>query len=178
MTLQDAARHRRRLAIVPISAAFVALAVLGAMAARDIRAGGAANAALAQYQYGQADLTITKVDHPDPVHVLSDLVYSIVVANNGPHEAFDVRVTDVLPNDVRLAVVSGDELGCTSTGPALECRFGDLEPGERATMTILVWIGIPGHVKNVATVRSASPDPKLRNNRATARTVVVATAAR
>jgi uncharacterized repeat protein (TIGR01451 family) len=53
-----------------------------------------------------ADLSVVKVDSPDPVVVGSTLTYTVTVANAGPDTATDVLVFDFLPDGVVFQDVS------------------------------------------------------------------------
>src|SRR5437763_6489608 len=44
-----------------------------------------------------ADLSVTKVDSPDPVNTGSTLTYTITVTNNGPDPASSASLSDTLP---------------------------------------------------------------------------------
>src|SRR6266403_706417 len=44
-----------------------------------------------------ADISVTKVDSPDPVNTGASLTYSITVSNNGPDTAVNASWTDTLP---------------------------------------------------------------------------------
>ena len=46
-----------------------------------------------------ADLTVSKVDSPDPVVVGKRLTYTITVTNLGPDTATGVALTDDLPDE-------------------------------------------------------------------------------
>src|SRR2546428_10417885 len=62
-----------------------------------------------------ADLSVTKVDSPDPVNAGSNLTYTITVTNNGPDAAANASWSDTLPAGatiVSLPAVAG--LGCTA----------------------------------------------------------------
>lgn len=71
-----------------------------------------------------ADLFIQKLG-PSTVQVGTEIAYNLVVHNNGPDAAEDVRVTDELPPGV--SVVSVPE-GCSVSSGTVTCDVGVMEP--------------------------------------------------
>ena len=126
----------------------------------------------------QADLEIAKSDSTDPVEVGQQIVYTLVITNNGP--SFDsVIVTDTLPTGVAFVSASP---GCTyqpaSVPHTVVCSADLVPPGSSATLTITVTApGTPGSITNAASVQTANTDPNLGNNADTEATEVVAAAA-
>ncbi|MFN5770867.1 MAG: SdrD B-like domain-containing protein [Pirellulaceae bacterium] len=123
----------------------------------------------------QVDLAITKIDLADPVVTGSTLSYTLTVTNVGSSTANNVRITDLLPN--QLAFVSGS----TSTGGSvtningtLTANIGTLPPGGSATVTIntTVQSTTPGIITNTATVAADEVDSNTSNNSATATTTL------
>ena len=47
----------------------------------------------------QADLSVTKVDSPDPVFAGQNITYNITLTNNGPSNAQSVKLTDAVPTN-------------------------------------------------------------------------------
>ena len=47
--------------------------------------------------FGQADLSVTKTDSPDPVCVNGNITYTINFTNNGPGPGSNTTVTDAVP---------------------------------------------------------------------------------
>ena len=111
-------------------------------------------------------LEASKDDDPDPVAEGEILTYTIEVENtaapdeNGANDATDVVVTDRLP--ASTAFVSADSTRGTcnpeppegTLGATVICRIGDLEPGQRATVTIRVEPQATGRIINTAEVDS------------------------
>ena len=69
---------------------------------------------------GPADLALTKADNPDPAPAGGELLYTLVVTNNGPNHATNVVVTDTLPAGVT------PDLGHAEPGELLGDGPGDL----------------------------------------------------
>lgn len=133
-------------------------------------------------QPGTANLKIVKSDSPDPVHVGSQLTYTIGVENLGPAPATGVTVTDNLPKNVDVVSASGPGGSCAVEGGKITCAFGTLKPigvnygGTQVTATIVVVPRATGTIRNTATVKSDQKDPVNANNRAGASTRVIGVA--
>ena len=111
-----------------------------------------------------SDLSVSKTDDVDPVEAGSSFVYVISVANQGPGDAADVVVEDVLPAGLTLLSTAGcaeDPFGVPT------CSLGTIPAGLSAEYTIAVTTDsdITGLVTNQATVSSVSVnDPYAANN--------------
>ncbi|MCC7362611.1 MAG: DUF11 domain-containing protein [Anaerolineales bacterium] len=127
-----------------------------------------------------ADVSVVKTATPEPVTAGEIVTYTLTVYNAGPSRATAVVVTDTLP--VNVTHVSNDA-GCSVLGGAPErvvCNLGALDAGQTVNLEIVVRVAAgtaPGStLNNQAVVRSATPDPNLGNNTATALTTVTALA--
>jgi uncharacterized repeat protein (TIGR01451 family) len=108
------------------------------------------------------DLVVTKSDDPDPVIINNTLTYTIDVINNGPDDAVDVQVTDLLPQlpsgafvtFVSAAASRGQ--GCTEAGGMVDCPLGTMAARDTAAVTIEV-------IPTEATVPAPSPPPTMSN---------------
>lgn len=126
-----------------------------------------------------ADLSVSKVDTPDPVTAGNNLTYTITVNNAGPSNATTVALSDTLPSGTTFVSLSSPGgWSCTTpavggTGP-VNCSATSLAPGN-AVFTLVVNVGAgvaTGTViTNTATVTSAS-DPNPGNESGTATTTV------
>ncbi len=140
---------------------------------RDITRGGT------QYTIGcappAADLSVTKTDSPDPVHIGQNLTYTIAVRNNGPDAATGVTATDLLPKNAGFGSTSTTQ-GTCSLKPekaTVSCSLGTIASGGTVTITINVKPTRKGQITNTVSVPSASPpDPNTANNTASATTTV------
>ncbi len=128
-----------------------------------------------------ADLTIAKTDAVDPVEAGTQQVYTITVTNDGPSDAADVTVADLL--DAATTYV-GDTApaGCTLTPPSsLSCAIGALVAGANVSFEVTVDVAtdapLAGTVTdgactgsedlcNRATVAGSVPDPDGANDSA------------
>jgi uncharacterized repeat protein (TIGR01451 family) len=122
-----------------------------------------------------ADLTISKVDDPDPVVAGAPLTYTITVENEGPSDAESVVVTDEPPAEVTVTTAQTDRGDpCDLT---VSCDLGVVAAGETVTITVVGTVAAEapdGTITNLVSVVAATADPDARNNDATADTEVLA----
>jgi uncharacterized repeat protein (TIGR01451 family) len=118
-----------------------------------------------------ADVSIVK-NGPSGVAAGQNVVYSVVVTNNGPASANSVVVAD--PATANLTFVS-NSVGCSNPWP---CNLGTLASGQTVTITSTYSTSpsFNGNVTNTATVSAATPDPDNSNNSSTKTTNVGAQA--
>ncbi len=86
----------------------------------------------------QTDLAIIKSDSPDPVMAGDDLVYTVIVANNGPDDAPGVVVTDTLPAEISFVSAEPTQGNCAESNGVVTCELGNLVDGATAVVTITV----------------------------------------
>ncbi|MCC7201161.1 MAG: DUF11 domain-containing protein [Nitrospirae bacterium] len=110
-----------------------------------------------------ADLSISKIDSPDPVMVGDSLLYTITVTNNGPDGATGVKVTDTLPVGVSMSSAIPSQGTCSGTD-TVTCDLGSLGSGASATVLITVTPSSTGTIYNSATVTGSENDPDISNN--------------
>lgn len=114
----------------------------------------------------QADLAITKTVNPNPVTVGEEITYTIMVRNNGPDTAQNVRVIDILPEGIEFMDYTAT-VGTYDPSTGM-WTIGDLEDGQTATLTIKAKAIRSGVFNNVAVVSSDTYDPDMDNSEATA----------
>jgi uncharacterized repeat protein (TIGR01451 family) len=121
---------------------------------------------------GQADLSITKSDSPDPVLAGNPLTYTITVSNAGPDAAENVVVTDTLPVGVTLVSTSG---AAEDPNGVPTATLGTIATGasKQYTITVDVDSGTSGTITNMASVASDTPDPDSANNSVSEDTTVI-----
>ncbi|HYJ85638.1 MAG TPA: Calx-beta domain-containing protein, partial [Pyrinomonadaceae bacterium] len=119
------------------------------------------------------DLSITKTVSPGPVFIGSNLIYSIVVTNNGAVAAQSVVVTDNLPAGLSFVSCSATSGGvCAGTDNNRTVTFASIASGATRTITLVARAhGPAGTISNTATVSASTPDPNLSNNSASASTL-------
>jgi uncharacterized repeat protein (TIGR01451 family) len=109
----------------------------------------------------ESDLAITKSDSPDPVTVNSNLVYTLVVNNNGPLDETGVVVTDNLPVSVNYV---SNTCGASNGGGTVTWNVGALANGASASCDITVTPTVVGQITNNASVTGIAIDLNLENN--------------
>ncbi|HXH95035.1 MAG TPA: Calx-beta domain-containing protein [Thermoanaerobaculia bacterium] len=120
---------------------------------------------------GSADLSILKTGATTAAGS-ANVVYSIVVTNNGPTGASAVTVTDVLPAGTTFVSAQTTQGVCSGTTTVI-CALGALNNGSNATITLTIQMpAASGVVSNTATVTAAENDPTPANNTSTAATTV------
>ncbi|MFN7989493.1 MAG: lamin tail domain-containing protein [Thermoanaerobaculia bacterium] len=127
-----------------------------------------------------ADISVTKVDTPDPVIAGSNVTYTITYANAGPSVAAFANLADALPAGTTfVSLVSPGGWSCTTpavgaSGP-VTCSIATFAAGNAPfTLTVAVDAAVAGGtvLSNTATASSGTIDPVPANNSATATTTV------
>jgi uncharacterized repeat protein (TIGR01451 family) len=120
-----------------------------------------------------ADLSIIKLDAPDPLYIGEALTYTVIVTNLGPSAASTVIMTDTLPVSVTFGKAVPTQGNCTApVGQDLVCDLLAIDSGENVTVTIQVTPTENGVLPNSVEVASAMDDPVLENNQTTIETRV------
>jgi uncharacterized repeat protein (TIGR01451 family) len=129
----------------------------------------------------QADVSIVKSGAATAT-AGTNLTYTITASNNGPSDAQNIVVNDVLPGTETFVSLSAPGYSCTtpavgSTG-TVNCTRTTLIAGAMTTLTLVVQItpAATGTVSNTATIASATTDTNPNNNSSTASTTVSASA--
>jgi uncharacterized repeat protein (TIGR01451 family) len=122
-----------------------------------------------------ADLSVTKTASPNPGQVNVNLSYRITATNNGPANATNVNVHDVLPSTVSFVSSSSTQGACSGTS-TIDCNLGNLAIGTSAIVTIVVTPSIAGQLTNTATVTGTESDFDLTNNSSSTSTLIQAAA--
>ena len=111
-----------------------------------------------------ANLSLAKLDNPDPAVAGQNIYYTINVTNLGPSDAQNVSVSDVLPPELTLVN------GTTTTGSwsSPNWTIGTLANGATVSILIVALINsdLPDNtfIHNIATVTTTTNDPDLTNN--------------
>lgn len=119
-----------------------------------------------------ADLSVSKVDSPDPVFVGSPLTYTVTMTNNGPDGATGVMLTDTLPGGVTFVSAVSTQGSCAEAARVVTCTIGNMANGAMVTVTIVVTPTVPGVITNTAVVAGTETDPNAANNTATEQTTI------
>jgi uncharacterized repeat protein (TIGR01451 family) len=125
------------------------------------------------YTVTGADLSLAKVDSPDPVAPGGTLTYTLTVTNGGASTACQATVTDTLPAGVTFVSATGTGWNCSQASGIVSCTTTSLAPGTAPAITIVVTApGTPGLITNSATVTTNAFDPATGNNSASAQTTI------
>lgn len=134
-----------------------------------------------------ADLAVTNAGTPNPVAAGSNITYTQTVANNGPLDAVNAVLSEVIPANTTfqsLAITGTDEAGWTCTTPAvngtgvINCTNPDVPAGAAGAASFKVIVNVnPGtasgtQIADTVSIASGTNDPNLANNSATVLTIV------
>jgi uncharacterized repeat protein (TIGR01451 family) len=121
----------------------------------------------------EADLSIAKLDDPDPVSAGAILTYTLSITNYGPNPATAVVVTDTLPAEVTYGGASGLGWHCVHAGGVVTCTRTSLDAGVAASIGVTVTAPASrGTITNTATISGLEVDPEESSNRARTTTQV------
>jgi uncharacterized repeat protein (TIGR01451 family) len=136
------------------------------------------------YELQSADLSVAKVDTPDPVVPGASVTWTVTVQNDGPDTAMALALSDPLPAGTTFVSLSAPG-GWTCTSPAVgtggivSCSIASFPVGS-AVFTIVAAVDgatpVGTVLSNTATVGSVTPEPDSANNSATATTTVASPA--
>ena len=120
-----------------------------------------------QSQFGEVDLRIEKTADPDPTVIAGEtLTYQLVVTNDGPAGATDVKVVDSLPVGTSFVTATVTPSGSGACTSGVFCALGFMAKDETVTITIVVNVDSDQTegLTNVAFVSSVNPDTNPSNN--------------
>ncbi|MFC2078286.1 hypothetical protein ACFLTM_05720, partial [Candidatus Bipolaricaulota bacterium] len=124
-----------------------------------------------------ADLSIGKMDSPDPVTAGETLTYTITIVNTGPSDAVNVVLDDTVPTRVLAPEYSTDAGASWSAWPNT-LSFATIPTGRSVQVLIRGAVDptFSGTISNLASVAADTPDPNLTDNSTTENTTVSALA--
>jgi uncharacterized repeat protein (TIGR01451 family) len=125
-----------------------------------------------------ADLNLVMSGNLDPVRAGQQLIYTLVVLNNGPNRANSVQIIDFLPDNVTFD--SSDAPGGTTVSPdgTVVALLNPIAPNSLESLTLVVTPNAAaalgdGTIMNRAIVSGAEADPDTDDNAATLTTTVL-----
>jgi uncharacterized repeat protein (TIGR01451 family) len=127
---------------------------------------------------GRSNISITKAASSATVAAGGQVMYTLVVKNNGPSDDPNVDVTDPLPAGLTLVSAAPSQGACTTTSNVVSCALGALK--NRGSAQVLVTATASGttgtcgsgSINNTARVQGAHEDPNPDNNQASAQICV------
>ena len=114
-----------------------------------------------------ADLEVVDVSGAPGVVVAgsdTELIYTILIRNNGPSVGESIVVTDVLPSDVTFVSATA---GGTHDGGTVTWNLGTLAPGQTVELELSVTVDQSrpfGLMTNAPTVSTTAADPTPAND--------------
>jgi uncharacterized repeat protein (TIGR01451 family) len=137
-----------------------------------VTAPGGSGQSATNFTIDATDLAITIAAAPDPVFVGSNLVYTIVITNNGPTAALNVTLSDTLPQSVALKSATTSQGTLSTNSSPITGALGGINNNSSATVTLTVKPTATGSITNIASVATDSLDSILDNNSAGIMTTV------
>ncbi|MBS1678865.1 MAG: DUF11 domain-containing protein [Actinobacteria bacterium] len=123
----------------------------------------------------EIDLQIEKSAAPTTVTSGGQVIYTLIVKNNGPSDASEVKVVDPGANGLDLVAAKPSQGSCSTVGGHLSCSLGDLVAGGSAQVLLTAKASIKsGNLSNTATVSAAEQETDPANNQSSAKVVVLA----
>ncbi len=122
-----------------------------------------------------ADLVITKTDDVDPsILVGNNITYTIMIANNGPSDAPNVIVSDMLPVEVTFVSITPSQGACSDQmPPGLQCELGTIAASGNASITLVATAQTAGSAVNMASVTSDATEGNAGDESATETTTIL-----
>lgn len=117
-----------------------------------------------------ADMQINKTADNGAFKINSIFNYYLTVVNNGPADATGIVVTDKLPRQVSLDLLSVPTIGTAAyqlSDHSILWKMNGLQAGMTASLAIRVKVLEAGPIANTATVTATEKDNALQNNTST-----------
>ena len=114
----------------------------------------------------RTDLSITKSASDQELPLGGgQVMYTLVVENDGPSDATGVTVTDPMAHGLTLVSADASQGSCTTTGGRVSCSLGRLAAGGSAQVLVTATAAATaGTVTNTATVTGDRTDTDPQNN--------------
>ncbi|MBQ2653645.1 MAG: DUF11 domain-containing protein [Methanobrevibacter sp.] len=110
------------------------------------------------------DLEVIKLVATKKAYVGNELIWTIIVTNNGPSQAKDVKVSENIPSSlefVRYAATKG-----TYDKNSQIWTIGELDNASSVTLTLVTKVLSVGNITNPVEVTTTTPDSDKTNNKA------------
>jgi uncharacterized repeat protein (TIGR01451 family) len=122
---------------------------------------------------GRSGVAMTKAASTATVATGGQVMYTLVVRNNGPSDDPRVRVTDPLPAGLTLVSAEASQGSCTTAANTVSCDLGALKDQGSAQVVVTVNVtATSGCITNVARTQGSRQDPDADDNQASAQVCV------
>jgi len=111
-----------------------------------------------------ADLAVVKTVNAGEITLGGQVVFEVVVNNNGPGKAQDVLLEDNLPLGLAFVSANPSQGSCLESAGILTCDLGTLASGEMITLVLTLSANQEGSFTNTATATFPDLDPDPDNN--------------
>jgi uncharacterized repeat protein (TIGR01451 family)/gliding motility-associated-like protein len=107
----------------------------------------------------QIDLSLQKIVSNSSPKLNDNLTYTIRVRNDGPDEATNVDVTDVMPSSLQYVTTTGGD-AVTQTGGTVKVTFNKIAAGQTVQFVVVAKVIANGLITNTAEVTKADQTDK------------------
>jgi uncharacterized repeat protein (TIGR01451 family)/gliding motility-associated-like protein len=107
----------------------------------------------------QIDLSLQKVVSNSSPKLNDNLTYTIRVKNDGPDEATNVDITDVMPSSLQYVTTTGGD-AVTQTGGTVKVTFNKIAAGQTVQFVVVAKVIANGLISNTAEVTKADQKDK------------------
>ena len=108
-----------------------------------------------------ADMEVIKQVNNSNPNFKDNVKWTITVKNNGPDNAHDVKLIDVLPKS--LILISDDSRGKYNPATGI-WNIGDLNSGKSVQLNVITLVNATGNITNDASVSAREYDYNIKNN--------------
>jgi uncharacterized repeat protein (TIGR01451 family) len=121
----------------------------------------------------RSNLSITKVPSRTTVPTDGQVMYTLVVKNNGPSDDSGVKVTDPMAQGLSLVSAKPSQGSCSTASGQVSCSLGDLEAGGSAQVLVTARVTAgSGCITNTSTVVGDNRDTNGNDNEGSAKICV------
>jgi uncharacterized repeat protein (TIGR01451 family) len=115
---------------------------------------------------GETDLSLTKTPSTSTPVAGGQVLYTLVITNNGPSDATGVAISDPGSRDLTLQSAMPSQGRCSVAGGKVACAIGALASGGAAQVLVAAQVapGAIAAIANTATVTGDQHDPDPANN--------------
>jgi uncharacterized repeat protein (TIGR01451 family) len=113
----------------------------------------------------KSDLSMKKTASQTQVNPGGQLMYTLVVHNDGPSDTPGARVTDPMAQGLTLVSAKPSQGSCSTAGNQLVCDLGALKAAGSAQVLVTAQVGTAlGNIQNTACIDGDNQDPNSKDN--------------